>query len=249
MDWFLLMTTKKTILKIYLILLFLPLTNVYGGSCFAPVPDIKDCRLRADQGDTLAQNQMGLIYRTGDRVPQDYQEAKRWYKKAFEKKTSTQIKPTQLTPSDKAVQLNYKKAQLLVNELIQSLQKQLEIAQPLKNNTKQITLNSFTEHTKEKLIAVSLMGEKLHRDFLNSSSINDLTTNLQLIKTELEDAINLQRRKWFRLRQMQAKIQNCKEYTTEKNPRKWEHGHTYYTDNNPRKWTSEGWVSTAGKLK
>jgi hypothetical protein len=145
--------------------------------------------------------------------------------------------------------LNYKKAQLLVNELIQSLQKQLEIAQPLKNNTKQITINSFTENIKEKLIAVSLMGEKLHRDFLNSSSINDLTTNLQLIKTDLEDAINLQRRKWFRLRQMQAKIQNCKEYTTEKNPRKWEHGHTCYTEDTPRKWTPEGWVSNAEKLK
>jgi len=248
-DWFLLKLTKKSILLIYLILLCLPLTNVYGGSCFAPIPDIKDCRLRAEQGDTLAQNQMGLIYRTGDRVPQDYQEAIRWYKKAFEKKTSTQTNTAQLTPSDNAVQLNYKKAQLLVNQLIQSLQKQLAIAQSLKNNTKQITLNSFTEHIKEKLIAVSLMGEKLNSEVLSASSINYLTTNLQLIKTEWENAINLQRRKWFKVRQSQKKVTFCTEYTTEKNPQKWKHDHTCYTDNNPRKWTSEGWVSTAEKLK
>jgi len=36
----------------------------------------------ANQGDPLAQNMLGLIYKSGDGVPQDYKKAKEWYGKA-----------------------------------------------------------------------------------------------------------------------------------------------------------------------
>jgi len=36
----------------------------------------------AEQGDTLAQHNLGLLYQHGKGVPQDYQEAVRWYRLA-----------------------------------------------------------------------------------------------------------------------------------------------------------------------
>ena len=44
--------------------------------------DIADLKLRAEQGDADAQDQLGRAYRWGLRVPQDTAEAVKWYRKA-----------------------------------------------------------------------------------------------------------------------------------------------------------------------
>jgi len=45
---------------------------------------LKEFRLLAEQGDTSAQNNLGLMYGNGQGVPQDYQEAVRWFRLAAE---------------------------------------------------------------------------------------------------------------------------------------------------------------------
>ena len=45
---------------------------------------VKWYRLAAEQGDALAQNNLGAMYDNGEGVPQDYAEAVKWYRLAAE---------------------------------------------------------------------------------------------------------------------------------------------------------------------
>ena len=45
---------------------------------------LKEFRPLAEQGNTVAQNNLGLMYEKGQGVPQDYQEAARWFRLAAE---------------------------------------------------------------------------------------------------------------------------------------------------------------------
>ena len=55
---------------------------------FQPEPaktqDIEQLRKAAEQGNASAQYSLGVMYNTGEGVPQDYQEAVSWYHKAAE---------------------------------------------------------------------------------------------------------------------------------------------------------------------
>jgi len=57
--------------------------SVYGGDCFKD-QDVDDCRVRAEQGDSSAQYNLGLAYQKGLGVPQDYKESVEWYRKSAE---------------------------------------------------------------------------------------------------------------------------------------------------------------------
>lgn len=46
------------------------------------VDDAQACHVRAEQGDSLSQYTLALMYHHGKGVPQDYREALRWYRKA-----------------------------------------------------------------------------------------------------------------------------------------------------------------------
>ncbi len=51
-----------------------------GGSCFDfGLPDIKDCQVKAEQGDAGAQFILGDMYDYGKGVEVDYKEAVKWY--------------------------------------------------------------------------------------------------------------------------------------------------------------------------
>jgi hypothetical protein len=45
----------------------------------------KWCRLAAEQGDIVSQNNLGIMYDNGRGVPQDYAQAVKWYRLAAEK--------------------------------------------------------------------------------------------------------------------------------------------------------------------
>jgi TPR repeat protein len=49
---------------------------------FDATKSVEEIRKAADQGDTDAQRNLGLRYRKGQGVPQDYQQAVEWYRKA-----------------------------------------------------------------------------------------------------------------------------------------------------------------------
>jgi TPR repeat protein len=53
---------------------------VGGSPAFAQIP--ADLLARAEQGDALAQSNLGFMYATGDGVPEDDAEAVRWYRLA-----------------------------------------------------------------------------------------------------------------------------------------------------------------------
>ena len=50
----------------------------------AQAPDLEEMRARAEQGDARAQFNLGVMYATGDGVPEDDAEAVRWYRLAAE---------------------------------------------------------------------------------------------------------------------------------------------------------------------
>lgn len=69
-------------------------THVGRGSVTAPAPRLESSipmdeialiRKEAVEGDATAQNNLGVRYFEGDGVPQDYQEAVKWFQKAAEK--------------------------------------------------------------------------------------------------------------------------------------------------------------------
>jgi len=54
------------------------------AGCAEPIPDLEEMRALAEQGDAIAQNDLGLMYANGEGVPQDDAEAVRWYRLAAE---------------------------------------------------------------------------------------------------------------------------------------------------------------------
>jgi len=54
------------------VLLLTTFPNVYGGRCWDKVSDVDDCRVWAEQGDSLAQDNLGVMYGKGQGVIQDY---------------------------------------------------------------------------------------------------------------------------------------------------------------------------------
>ena len=55
-----------------------------GGDQSAPSTESDQLRLAAEQGDADAQFNLGVMYADGEGVPQDYQEAVKWYRLAAE---------------------------------------------------------------------------------------------------------------------------------------------------------------------
>ena len=45
---------------------------------------LKEWQPLAEQGDAVAQHNLGVLYRNGQGVPQDYAEALKWYRQAAE---------------------------------------------------------------------------------------------------------------------------------------------------------------------
>ena len=74
----------KILQKIWFVLLLGTFSSVYGGSCWDKISDIDDCRVRAEQGNSSAQLNLGLMYDEGQGVLQDYKEAVKWYRLAAE---------------------------------------------------------------------------------------------------------------------------------------------------------------------
>jgi TPR repeat protein len=80
------MKLKHIIAAIFLMLSFAarvaadPLTDAYQRGEYATVLQI--IRPLAEQGDTNAQYNIGIMYREGQGVPQDYAEAVKWYRLA-----------------------------------------------------------------------------------------------------------------------------------------------------------------------
>ncbi len=70
---------NKVLLGLVLLLSF---SSAYAGDCFDKVPDVDDCRVKAEQGDAYAQSNLGNAYRKGQGVLQDYKQAAKWYSKA-----------------------------------------------------------------------------------------------------------------------------------------------------------------------
>ena len=58
------------------------LVALVGAPVQAQTPETDALRVRAEQGDAEAQYNLGLIYRTGEGVPQDDAEAVHWYRLA-----------------------------------------------------------------------------------------------------------------------------------------------------------------------
>ena len=72
----------KILQKICFVLLLGTFSSVYGGDCFDEVSDIDDCRVKAEQGDSVAQFNLGVLYCNGQGVIQNYKEAVKWYRKS-----------------------------------------------------------------------------------------------------------------------------------------------------------------------
>ena len=62
----------KMLQKICFVLLLGTFSSVYGGDCFDEVSDIDDCRVKAEQGDSVAQFNLGLMYIQTKGVIQDF---------------------------------------------------------------------------------------------------------------------------------------------------------------------------------
>jgi uncharacterized protein len=73
----------KVLQKICLVLLLTTFSSVYGGDCFKD-EDVDDCRVKAEQGDALAQGMLGFMYYYGTGVLYDGKEAVKWWMKSAE---------------------------------------------------------------------------------------------------------------------------------------------------------------------
>ena len=73
----------KTLQTIFLALLLSTFSSAYAGDCFKD-RDVADCRVKAEQGNVGAQFNLGLMYRRGLGVVQDYKEAAKWTRLAAE---------------------------------------------------------------------------------------------------------------------------------------------------------------------
>jgi uncharacterized protein len=74
----------KILQKICFVLLMGIFSSVYGGDCWDKVPDVANCRVKAEQGDVGAQFNLGFLYSIGKGVPQNYKEAVKWWRKSAE---------------------------------------------------------------------------------------------------------------------------------------------------------------------
>ena len=77
----------KILQKICFVLLLGTFSSVYGGDCFKD-KDAIDCMMKAEQGDSRAQYNLGNMYYDGQGVPQDYKESVKWYRKSAEQGNS-----------------------------------------------------------------------------------------------------------------------------------------------------------------
>ena len=74
---------------VLLIAIFLPSCSTTAGDCWEEPYDVADCRVKAEQGDAKAQINLGVMYRNGQGVIQDYKQAVKWYRKAAEQGDAT----------------------------------------------------------------------------------------------------------------------------------------------------------------
>ena len=70
----------KILQKICFVLLLTTFSSVFGGSCWDEVPDVDDCRVKAEPDiftkvNAKAQYNLGMMYQNGQGVRQDYKEA------------------------------------------------------------------------------------------------------------------------------------------------------------------------------
>ena len=101
----------KILQKICFVLLMGTLSSVYGGSCFEKPYDVDDCRVKAEQGHSRAQYNLGWMYYHGNGVLQEYKESVRWYRKSAEQGYSkAQYNLGQLYRQGKGVSQDYKQA-------------------------------------------------------------------------------------------------------------------------------------------
>jgi len=101
----------KILQKICFVLLLTTFSSVYAGSCFDDVSDVDDCKVRADQGHSSAQYNLGLMYAEGKGITQNYKEAVKWYRKSAEQGHSTaQASLGWLYYTGKGVPRDYKEA-------------------------------------------------------------------------------------------------------------------------------------------
>jgi len=67
------------------ILSSITLVCVLGFSSFGMADEISDLTAKAEAGDASAQYSLGMMYATGEGVPQNYQQAVYWWQKAAER--------------------------------------------------------------------------------------------------------------------------------------------------------------------
>jgi uncharacterized protein len=65
-----------------------PIATDKNGN-FSPSEHIRCLREEAEQGDMLSQHSLGLAYAVGDAIPQDYEEAAKWFRRAANQGHST----------------------------------------------------------------------------------------------------------------------------------------------------------------
>ena len=63
---------------------FVTLLAVLGAGILAGQTDVEALRIKAEQGDAVAQTNLGVAYADGEGVPQNYTEALKWYRLAAE---------------------------------------------------------------------------------------------------------------------------------------------------------------------
>ena len=88
-------------------------------------PIIEKLLQSAEQGDPKAQYELGLMYAKGDGVPEDYQEAVKWYRKAAEQgQASAQSKLGGMYYLGQGVPTDYKEAakwfQLAAEQIVEA---------------------------------------------------------------------------------------------------------------------------------
>jgi TPR repeat protein len=67
-----------------IVAVLLSASSAMAGGCTTPLLDAAACRSLAEQGDAIAQFDLGFLYEQGKGVPQDYAEAVKWYWKSAE---------------------------------------------------------------------------------------------------------------------------------------------------------------------
>ena len=91
------------------------LTLVFAAAVTAQSTEIEQLRLAAEQGDANAQYNLGLTYYNGEGVPQNYQEAVKWYCLAAEQGNADAQFGLGMHAFDKAVPQDYVQAHKWIN--------------------------------------------------------------------------------------------------------------------------------------